>query len=111
MTAVFPAPQFPLRPDSFGSRFYANTSNTLSVETQSGVHHVALAIPTGLFTLMRFLDVSVDETVQLGIALEERDEDVRYVFYMLIGEDRLFDLWEYSSGSVPGWIFDPQYRV
>ena len=101
ITTMFPSPQFPLKPDPAGPRMYANVSNLLEVTQDQQSYHVAVAVPTGLFLLMQqVLQVQTHETVHLSI--DKVGE--RFVFAVMIGEDRLIDLWDYSENSLPAWI-------
>lgn len=113
MMLVFDRPQWNLLPDPIGVRDYANVSNRMEVALCSGTHHVAVAVPTGLFTLMR--DVfKVDTGTPVTLSIEEVDGsrgDPRFVFSMLAGDDNLYDLWDYSEGSLPRWLLDGSYRV
>jgi hypothetical protein len=111
---VFDRPQFALLPDFAGARVYGNVDNRLEVHAPShnpGTWHVALAVPTGLFPLMKgALAVGPEESVSLS--LDEAVEDPpRYILGLLAGESRLYDLWSYSAGSVPRWVFNPEYRL
>lgn len=80
-----------------------------------GIYCVAVAVPTGLFTLMRgALSVHPSDSVTLAMDLDEHvDEgaDPYYVFSMMVGTDQLFDLWTYSEASLPQWIRNPVYRI
>lgn len=103
---VFDSP-FPLQPDERGARFYGNVDNRLEVTDGDRHWHVAVAVPTELFTYMReVMKVPPEETVTLAL---DRDED-HYVFSALAG-DTLHDLWSYSRASVPGWLLAPAYRL
>jgi hypothetical protein len=106
---VFDRPQFGLLPDLAGPRQYGNVDNRMEVHTRAGTWHVALAVPTGLFLLMKgVLSVSVDDAVSLSL---DEGDDERYVFSLMVGTERLYDLWSYSTGSVPRWVFNPEYRI
>lgn len=115
---VFPVPQFPLKPDEFGVRHYANVCNKMEVVASGGTYHVALAVPTGLFTVMKeVMKIPPGEEVKL-LLIEDSEVDAVtdeekqfYVFSLLYGENGLFDLWQYSPGTVPRWVFDPSYFV
>lgn len=114
---VFPAPQWPLYPDQFGVRKYGICSNELAVVTNQGTHHVAVAVPTGLFTFARAMEIPLEAEVKL-LLMEESEVDTItgeeksiYIFSMLYGEEGLFDLWQYTRGSVPSWVFNPDYFV
>jgi len=86
---------------------YANVDNCVEVSTEGGMHHVALAVPTGLFTIMRdAFKVPVEATVTLSI--DQQGE--RYVFSLLHGY-HLYDLWDYSQASLPGWIVGLEHRI
>lgn len=114
---IFPVPQWSLKPDSFGVRPYGNVNNSLEVVTREGSHHVALAVPTGLFTLMRFLGVPREEEVKLLLVEEieldaiTKEQRTFYVLSILFGEDGLYDLFRYTSSTVPKWVFDDEYKV
>ena len=110
MQTTFAKPQFKLLPDLQGHRPYANVDNLLEVSRGSYVHYVALAVPTGLFTLMKdVLKVSPDEKVSLS--LDHLSEEGRWVFSLMRGEDKLYDLWSYSENSVPPWVFSDDYKA
>lgn len=105
---VFESPQADLLPDSSGDRYYANVSNKMEVVRASGdEYHVAVAVPTVLFTLMKTLDVPA--TAEVTLSLDE-DERGGWLFSMFYGET-LYDLWRYTRGTVPPWIFNPVYRL
>lgn len=105
---VFDRPQWPLRPDPLGARQYANVSNRLMVHTPEATHTVALAVPTGLFTLMRdVFKVLPEQACTLDIDLmENHREDMRYVFILHVhgddGENYL--LWDYPEDGLPRWM-------
>lgn len=102
---MFDRPQYDLKPDPFGPRMYANVSNEMEVVNQRGeLVVVPVAVPTGLFTIMKdVIAVPVSETVRLSIDATPKGEDVRYVFSLMFA-DQLYDLWDYSWGSLPKWI-------
>lgn len=110
---MFPRPEFNLLPDLNGPRMYANVDNRLEVALDNGetTYIVPLAVPTGLFTLMRgVMKIPIGETVRLSIDELAEGEDVSYVFSLMCG-DSLYDLWRYSRGSVPQWILGKEYRL
>lgn len=112
---MFPRPEFKILPDLNGHRMYANVDNRLEVALDEGntTFGVALAVPTGLFTLMRdVMKVPIGETVKLSIdeVIVGEDAQKEYVFSLMWG-DNLYDLWKYSRGSVPSWIFDKEFRL
>lgn len=108
-STLFPRPEWKLLPDLDGVRPYANVSNRMEVMDQRGrIYHVALAVPTGFFTLARdVLDIAITESVDLGIAAEGR----YFVFTAVIDTNRLFDLWYYTPATLPDWITDTAYRL
>ena len=93
---------------------YANVDNKLELATSSGISHVAVAVPTGLFTLMKdVFRVPVDVTVNLAIdeIVDERgDRDSTFVFSIIWGNE-IRDLWAYSRGSLPAWLTAREYRL
>lgn len=108
---AFQKPQFPLLPDPHGLRNYANVSNTLEIAFSTGTRRVALAVPTGLFTLMKdVFNVLPEDRVQLGIVEEEGADDPGFVFYM-VHKSSVYDLWRYSSAGLPAWMRSPTYWV
>jgi hypothetical protein len=105
---TFPKPQFKLLPDLQGRRWYANVDNLLEVSNGEAVHYVALAVPTGLFTLMKdVLKVTPEERVSLAL---DRVED-RWYFSLMRGEEKLYDLWSYADSTLPKWVLAEEYYV
>ena len=104
---VFRSPQFKLLPDPKGHRYYANVDNLMSVTIDDDEFFVAVAVPAGLFTIMR-LSLKVPPSAEVKLGLDQHGE--RFVFSILYGEDNLYDLWDYSSQSVPAWVFSMEYR-
>ncbi len=102
---MFDRPQYDLKPDPFGPRMYANVSNEMEVVNLRGEFvTVPVAVPTGLFTIMKdVISVPPTERVTLSIDATPKGEDVRYVFSLMYA-DHLYDLWDYSLGSLPKWI-------
>ena len=110
---TFQTPQFPLLPDPIGPRHYANVDNRLEVSMRDTQYRVALAVPTGLFTLMKdVLGITPDNEVLLAIdqATVRPNEDDRFVFSVMCGDD-LWDLWSYTAAGLPKWLKDPTYRL
>lgn len=108
---TFQTPQFPLLPDPIGPRRYANVDNRLEVSTRDAQYLVALAVPTGLFTLMRdVLRIVPDNEVLLAVdqVTVRPDEDDRFVFSLMSGND-LWDLWSYTAAGLPKWLKDSTY--
>lgn len=107
---TFQSPQWRLLPDPVGVRRYANVDNRMEVKlTSDPAFRVAVAVPTGLFTLMKdVFKVPVGETVTL--AIDQDDFKDRYVFSLMYGGDNLYDLWMYTGSTLPQWILNPQYR-
>jgi hypothetical protein len=105
---VFDRPQWKLVPDTQGARMYANVDNRVEVCVEDDFWFVVVAVPTGIFTLMRdVFKVHREELIRLSI-----DQDgERYVFSMTRGDHDLIDLWDYSEGSIPRWIFSKEYRL
>lgn len=107
MRTVFDKPQFTLLPDKIGVRMYGNVSNLLEVVQGERIHHVALAVPTGLFVLMQdVLKIPPEDSVTLSI--DQVGE--RHVFSLLHGTS-LIDLWTFSASSIPAWIQGTEYIV
>lgn len=105
---LFDSPQWPLLPDP-EHRWYANVDNRLEIAQRSKTKFVTVAIPTGLFTLMKSVcNVSTTESCTLAIDEYVSDsEEPRYLLSMHVTggvEDRLYDLWTYSRGSLPQWM-------
>lgn len=115
---VFPTPQFSLLPDFKGVRPYGNVDNRMEVHIGVDLYHVALAVPSGLFTLMKTVfKVPPEETVNL-LLMEDTASDAvtgdavsTYTFSLMYGEDHVYDLWAYSEGSLPRWLTSPEHRV
>lgn len=92
---------------------YANVDNRLEVVLDEGETSflVPLAVPTGLFTLMRdVMKIPIGETVKLSIDELREGDEKSYVFSLMCG-DSLYDLWQYSRGSLPSWILQKEYRL
>lgn len=109
---VFDKPQFHLLPDHAGVRMYANVDNVMEVVTHAGSHRVAVAVPTGLFTLMRGV-LKVPREARVNLALDELGESDggKFLLSMMWGNEHLYDLWTYSPASLPPWILLPEYFV
>lgn len=104
---LFETPQATLLPDPTGPRWYANIDNRLEVNAGGKPFHVAVAVPTMLFSLMADT-MRVDRDTECTLAIDLVGE--RYVLSLLAGDD-LFDLWHYSKGSIPLWILDRKRAV
>lgn len=105
---TFDRPQFNLLPDEKGVRFYANVDNRMEVLARNTNYYVAVAVPTGLFTLMAdVFKVPLEEEVRLS--MDEVGD--RFVFSIFYGSDNLVDLWDYSRKTLPAWILTKQYRL
>lgn len=108
MATVFQTPQFKLMPDRQGPRFYANVNNCMELALSSGMYHVAVEVPTGLFTLMKdVFKVPRDAEVSLSID-EVQATPTRYVF-SITWRDQIRDLWEYTK--LPAWLCAEEYRL
>lgn len=107
---AFQTPQFPLAPDETKApRMFGNVSNIMEVASGSRTHRVYVAVPTGLFVLMKdVFKASPDVTYELAI-----DRDGERFILSLYGEktDSLWDLWSYSRGAIPTWVWSTTYRV
>lgn len=106
---VFQRPPYSLLPDPKGVRMYANVSNRMEIARGDRAHHVAVAVPTGLFSFLReVVKAPIDEVFYLAM-----DEVGDRYFLSLVSEseDRIYDLCSYSKGSVPAWIFASEYRL
>jgi hypothetical protein len=104
---VFDSPQWSLVPDLTGARFYANVDNRLEITNGRTSFHVALAVPTQLFTYMLNIGVKQEDTVQLALDWIEGYP----VFSMVISGENLHDLWVFPRNGEPDWIYDLKYRV
>jgi len=104
---AFNKPQFTLAPDRAGARYYANVDNRMEVLAGGEQYRVAVAVPTGLFTILRGV-FNVPLTEDVHLAIDEVGE--RFVFSIMYG-DELRDLWDYSPLSLPTWILGKSYRV
>jgi hypothetical protein len=111
---MFDKPQWPLLPDLKGIRMYANLENRLEIVLTSSSHTVAVALPTGLFQLMKdVLQVLPEDQVTLYID----QVGGKYVFGLLHepstfqGSSTLVDLWTYSEKSLPAWILAKEYWI
>jgi hypothetical protein len=104
---AFDLPQFSIRQDREGLRWYGNVSNLLEVASSDlRVHYVAIEVPTLLFSLMRgVFAVPVDSPAFLAID-EVRDGRWRYVLSLRYGADELVDLWRYTAADAPKWVFN-----
>jgi hypothetical protein len=58
---------------------------------------VPIAVPTWLFSFMREV-CNIPADMEVSLAIDQVGE--RYVFSLLAG-DNLYDLWDYSRGSLP----------
>ena len=108
---AFDSPQATLRPDSKGPRLYGNVSNVLSVNLLAGRElHVAVAVPTMIFTYMRdVMKLPLDAQVSMYL-----DEDVGSRFYVfgLNSPQGFNDLWCIDTKeSFPRFVLDPGYRL
>lgn len=112
---VFARPQWPLKPDPLGVRQYANVSNRLTVDTPEWSQAVALAVPTGLFTLMRdVFSIRPEQVCTLGIDLMETGKgDERYVFSLHVHgkKGETYQLWDYPDDGLPRWMLNPDNWV
>jgi hypothetical protein len=94
---TYDAPQVDLLPD-VGERRYGNVDNLVEVAFHlCDPFFVPIAIPTWLFSFMREV-ANVPRDAEVSLALDQVGE--RFVFSMLAG-DQLYDLWDYSYGSLP----------
>lgn len=109
---LFDSPQFPLVPDAAGRRWYANVDNEIQLQQDLSIgddghwtHNVnggPVAVPTGLFTIMKgVLKIPIDREVKLFLfeyeyqqfvlGLEWGDPDTDYAY-----------LWTYTYAALPG---------
>jgi hypothetical protein len=109
---VFDKPQWTLLPDPQGARMYGNVSNALEVQlprrTSFFVH---LAVPTELFTFMREI-AKVPPQAACSLSIDVNDDGMG-LFCLLVehgGDWKLYDLWAWTRGSLPGWIMDREFR-
>lgn len=72
------------------------------------MYHVAVEVPTGLFTLMKdVFKVPRDAEVSLSID-EVTSAPARYVFSITWG-GQIRDLWEYTK--LPAWLRATEYQL
>jgi hypothetical protein len=96
----FDSPQFPLVLAS-GPADIANVSNALEIGYRGREMVKYLNVHTGLFQIMLALNVPLDSSVTLYL-----DEDGRkMVFGILIDDNRLIDLWHYTTDQLPPALF------
>ncbi len=102
-STTFDKPQFNLTRDSC-ARMYANVSNELAVLSEhKGTRHVAVVVPTMLFTFMReVFNVPVTDEVTLYLA----PQDEYFVFGIAwgTGDDNICDLWSYTGTNLPNFL-------
>lgn len=104
---LFQTPQFRLLPDPQGHRLYANVDNLLEIATQEGLATAPVQVPASLFVLMKdVLRVKPESSVSLAVDEVEQGEDVRYVFSLLVDDQQIYDLWDYSPNSLPAWLLE-----
>lgn len=108
MSTVFDRPQWQLLPDSKGVRMYANLENRLEIALTSSSHTVAVALPTGLFHLMKDV-LQIPPEDQVTLYIDQVGE--KYVFGLLQGSSTLVDLWTYSEKSMPAWMGKEEYWI
>ncbi len=108
MITVFQTPQFDLLPDASGIRYYGNVSNKMEVySSMGGTYYVAVAVPTGLFTLMKdVFGIKPEQKMFLSLDLVNG-----YYLFSLLSDKELYDLWFYTERGLPVWIKNPKYRV
>lgn len=107
---MFPSPQFLLQPDNIGERRYGNVQNRMVV---SPVHRpefaVLVAVPTGLFTIMRDV-IRAKPEITYSLTLDGNGD--RFILSVVPhGESDFWDLWDYSERSLPSWILNSAYRL
>lgn len=104
---IYDQPLAGLLPDPEGPRFYGNVDNRLEVNLGHAQHHVAVAVPTELFTFMlEVAKVPVETRVSLAI-----DHVGGYYLFSLFTGDALYDLWVYTQNSLPPWLLSQTYRL
>ncbi len=99
---AFEAPQWAILPDPRGAQRYANVDNLMEMNIGGAVYHLAIAVPSELFTFLREV-VRADRYDTVTLAIDKIGE--RYAFSILVA-DQLFDLWTYSDRSLPAWMRD-----
>lgn len=104
---VFDSPQFQFLPDP-QHRQYANVDNRLQIARRLKTSYVTVAIPTGLFLLMRSA-FNISTSAQCSLAIDEFDDDgeQRFVLSLFVddaGVESLYDLWTISRGQMPPWM-------
>lgn len=111
LSLTFDKPQFALLPDSQGARYYANVDNRMEILAGNANYYVAVAVPTGLFTLMKDVFKIPQSAGTVKLSIDQVQE--RYVFSLFYEgyADMLVDLWDYSRLSLPAWILDRGYRL
>lgn len=111
MTAtVFDRPQWTLLPDPKGPRVYGNVSNVLEIVRGRSSVRVAIAVPSEIFTLMREV-LKVPPSAACSLSLDQVDN--HFVFSLLAEVEplALYDLWTYSSKSLPDWMLDRSFHM
>lgn len=91
---------------------YGNVSNRMEVSRRNRSFHVAVAVPTPLFTLMReVLKVPLDLTASLSLDLS----DSFYLLSLSVGRggdiSNLYDLWAYTEKALPSWVENRDYHI
>lgn len=98
---TFEQPQWPLRADPQGARFYANVDNRIARRYANGRQkEVPVVVPTAFFTMMREV-FKVDPTEEVLLYLVPDEQ--YYVFGMAWGEKatNVADLWYYTANGLP----------
>lgn len=109
---VFDRPQWTLLPDPQGQRKYGNVSNAMEVQLPGRASfRVCVAVPTELFTFMREVaDVQPHAECSLAIDVNEEGQGLFCLLVEYGGEGKLYDLWAWTRGAIPGWIMDREFR-
>lgn len=105
LSTSFDQPQLSFAPDPKGERLYGNVSNMVQITLTHPVGEtrgVAVAVPTGLFTIMKQV-FKVEPHHRTEMYLHEY-EPGKFVFGIEWGEDDndFADLWTYTWAALPG---------
>lgn len=99
-TTRFDRPVFKLIPMDHPMQ-WANVSNKMSVTHRGNDYSVYTEVPTSLFPILAYLEISVDSTVSVFL----EDDGPKMLFGIIVDEDSeepdLFDLWHYTMDLVP----------
>lgn len=102
LSTAFDQPQLSFAPDPKGRRNYGNVDNEVQITTLSETFGVIVAVPTGLFTIMK--QVFKVEPHQAAKMYLHEYEPNKFVFGIDWGEDEndFADLWTYTWAALPG---------